>query len=110
MSFVFDVELEARRAGVSPANPANPANSARSGVSSGGEISNISNISSTILLNLSELRALIRAVADHWQFSQEEREEALRAALNDPESALTCYRDIAAKAKLSPKLTTGGAH
>ena len=66
--------------------------------------------SSTRLRSLEELTALVNAVADHWQFTQEEREEALQAALNDLENALTCYRDIAAKARLTPKPEPSKAH
>ena len=57
-----------------------------------------------------ELRALINAVADHWQFAPDEREEAIRSALNDPWDALTCYRDIATKARLSPKPESSKVH
>jgi len=62
------------------------------------------------LRNLGELRTLVNTIADHWQFTPEERAEALRAALNDPESAAACYRDIAAKVRLSPKSATSAVH
>ena len=75
-----------------------------------GVLSVLSVPSKPVFREFEELRSLINVCADHWQFTQEEREEVLRAALNDPENALTCYRDIAAKARLSPKPAPSKVH
>ncbi len=47
-----------------------------------------------------ELRRLVRLVSDHHGFSQEDYEEALTHALNDPVDALTCFASLAHKADL----------
>ena len=47
-----------------------------------------------------ELKRLVRLVSDHHGFSQEDYEEALTYALNDPVDALTCFASLAHKAGL----------
>ena len=47
-----------------------------------------------------ELRRLVRLVSDHYNFSEENYEEALTHALHDPINALTCFSALANKAGL----------
>jgi len=47
-----------------------------------------------------ELKRLVLLVSTHQGFSQEDYEEALEIALNDPVNALTCFASLAHKAEL----------
>ena len=47
-----------------------------------------------------ELRRLVRLVSNYHGFSQEDYEEALKFALGDQVSALTCFTSLAHKAEL----------
>ena len=47
-----------------------------------------------------ELRRLVLLVSNYHGFSQEDYEEALTHALQDPISALTCFTSLAYKAEL----------
>lgn len=53
-----------------------------------------------ILHREEELKLLVRLVADHNDFSQEDYEEALSLALADPVNALTCFAALAHEAGL----------
>jgi hypothetical protein len=47
-----------------------------------------------------ELRQLVQLVSDHYNFSQEDYEEALETALADFDSAMICYTSLAYRADL----------
>lgn len=51
-------------------------------------------------LHKEELKRLVRLVSEHHGFSQENYEEALTHALQDPISALTCFTSLVHKAEL----------
>ncbi|MGA9164864.1 MAG: hypothetical protein WBZ31_10440 [Thiobacillus sp.] len=50
------------------------------------------------MIHAHELTRLVRQCGDRYGFTEIDHEAALQAALNDPESALICFRSIAAEA------------